>query len=234
MVTLAAGNGVDLFLPKEADLIWSSVVLVVLLCVFGFYIMPKFSKVLDERARRIQGEMDVAKKTHEEAMEAKAQYEKDLANAHSEALQIRSEAETQAATIISEARGQAQKNTDRMTQQAKESIDAQRQRAENSLKDDVATLAIDLAGKILGQKLKDDQMQNKVIDNFLDHMESTSDVKSTEPTAKTNKSTSVGRASKSTESSSSTKTTKTATKTIKTTKPTKTTRARSAGSSAKE
>lgn len=171
MVTLASESGIELFLPHEADLIWSFVVLVILLLVFGFYIMPKFTKVLDERARRIKGEMEIAKKTHEEAMEAKAKYEKDLANIHSEAMQIRNNAEAQAHSIVTQAQEQAQKDTERMTQQAQENIAAQRQKALDSLKEDVGTLAVNLAEKILGQELQNTQAQSKIIDGFLNHLE---------------------------------------------------------------
>lgn len=172
-VTLAA-SGVQLFLPKESDLIWSTVVLIILLVAFGKYIMPKFNKVMDERAERIQGRMDEAQKAQNEAMAAKRQYEERLASAQTDAAQIRENARNEAARITKDARTRAEANAERITTNAQQEIEAQRRQALNSLKSEVGSLATELAGKIVGQELDNDGVQSAMIDSLLADVEADS------------------------------------------------------------
>lgn len=167
-----AASGVQLFLPKESDLIWSTVVLIILLLAFSKYIMPKFNKVMDERSARIQGRMDEAEKAQNEAMEAKRKYEERLADAQTDAANIRENARNEAARITKEARSRAESNAERITMNAQQEIETQRRQALNSLKNEVGSLATSLAGKIIGEKLDDDGVQSAMIDSLISGVES--------------------------------------------------------------
>ncbi len=72
-------------------------------------------------------------------------------------------------------REQAQAESRRITDQAHQQIEADRVRALTQLRGEVGTLATDLAGRIVGESLEDEARQRRVVDRFLDELESRAD-----------------------------------------------------------
>ena len=66
---VAAEGGGAILIPHAADLIWGSVSFVILLILFSKYVLPRFNKVLAERAEKIEGGF----KRAEEAQAARGQ-----------------------------------------------------------------------------------------------------------------------------------------------------------------
>ena len=167
----AESDGVELFIPKTYDLVWSFVVLLIVEFFFYKYFMPKFNAVFDERAEKIEGRMKKAKKAEEEAEEKKKEYEEQLNNARIEASQICEKARGEANQIVSQARVRAQAEADQIMTNAEKSIESGRRQAMVNLKSEVGTLAVSLAGKIIGEQLKSDSVQKSVIDSMIDGLE---------------------------------------------------------------
>lgn len=167
MESIAADGGIDLFIPKTYDIFWSLVILIILAVFFGKYFMPKFQAIFDERAAKIQGGMEKAKKAQEAANQAKKSYENQLNQARVEASKIRDDARAEASHIVADARTRAQSEADQITANAQRSIESQQQQALVSLQSEIGTLAAALAGKILGTQLKDDSVQASMIDSII-------------------------------------------------------------------
>lgn len=175
MLTIAASSGLSLFLPDTADLLWSTVVLVILIIFFAKVFMPKFNAIFDERAKRIQGRMDEAEKAQAQARKAREEYEDKLARAQQEASHIRDDARAEASHIISDARSRAEATSRQLTENAQKAIDSQRDKAIEQLKSDMGNVATTLAGQILGQKLEDSDVQSDMIDSLISDMEKRGD-----------------------------------------------------------
>ena len=111
----------------------------------------------------------------EEAKETLAQYREQLADARHEAARLREEAREQGTAIIAEMREQAQAESRRITEQAHQQIEADKTAALTQLRTEVGPLATDLAGRIVGESLEDDARQRRVVDRFLDELESRAD-----------------------------------------------------------
>ena len=94
-----------------------------------------------------------------------------MRQAHEEAAQIRSEAQESAKRIVAEAKTQACEEADRISAQAQRQVEANRQAAEISLKTEVGMLATELAENIVGEQLTDRDLSARVIDRFLDQLE---------------------------------------------------------------
>ena len=155
MTTLAEGNsGIDLFLPKTYDIFWSFIILVILAVFFYKYFLPKFQKIFDERAEKIQGNIDKAAKAQKEAEEAKKKYEDQLTKARVQASKIRDDA-------------RAEEEAAQVSANAQKSIESQQKQALVSLKGEVGSLSVALAGKILGKQLESDAVQSDMIDSVL-------------------------------------------------------------------
>lgn len=154
-------------LPEMADLVWSSVVFVVILAFFLWKILPNVSKMLDKRAEAIEGNIEKADATQKEAEAALAKYTAQAAEARAEAGKIRDDARADGAKIVAEAKDAASTEAARITATAHAQIEAERQSALVSLRSEVGTLALDLATTVIGESLKDDKKSKSLVDRFV-------------------------------------------------------------------
>ena len=148
-------------------------------------VFPIFEQTFAERRDAIEGGMERAKTAEEQAKETLAQYREQLADARHEAARLREDAREQGATIIAEMRETAQAEARRLTDGAHAQIEADKAQALVSLRSQVGTLATDLAGRIVGESLTDDERQRRVVDRFLAELESKADAGATSVTDST-------------------------------------------------
>ena len=169
---LAAEGEPSPLMPHWAELVVGLVAFTLLFLFLRAKVFPIFEKVYAERHDAIEGGMARAKQAEEEAKETLAQYREQLADARHEAARLREEAREQGVTIITEMREQAQAEARRVTENAHQQLEADKQQAINQLRASVGTLATDLASRIVGESLEDDARQRRVVDRFLDDLES--------------------------------------------------------------
>ncbi len=171
MILAEKVSGTELFLPETYDMFWSFVILVILGIFFFVFFMPKFQKIFDERASRIEGNISQAEKAKKEAEEARQKYEDRLKNARVEASKIRDNARAEASNIIADARSRAESEAKQISDNAERSIESQQQQALVSLKGEVGALATALAGKILNTQLQQSDVQDSMIDSMIANLE---------------------------------------------------------------
>ena len=171
ILTAEAGETQNPLLPADYDILWSAVVFSVLLLFFWFRVLPSFKKMLDDRAQAIEGRLAEAERATAEAAERTDLIEAEQEKLRSEASSIREEARAEGAAILSEMKEQARAESDRIAEVTKTQLEAERQAAIETLRQEVGVLAIDLASKIVGEKLQEDKVANKVVDDFLKEIE---------------------------------------------------------------
>lgn len=173
LVTLAAEEGSNQvpILPAMYDIIWSGVCFVVIIFVVVRYAMPRMNTVLDARSAAIEGNIAKADEAQRKAEAALEEYTAQLAEARKEAGEIRDAAREDGRKIVSEAKQNASSEAERLTAAAHTQIEAERQAAVVSLRSEVGTLALDLAGGVIGETLSDDQKAQAVVDRFLSELE---------------------------------------------------------------
>lgn len=169
--TTGEPEGIELLLPAPYDILWSTVVLVVLALAFYKYVLPKFNAVLDERTAKIEGGLAQAETAQAEADAMRAEREQELQNARADAARIREEARAEGGQIVAEARAKGDDEAARLVETAHKQIEAERQQASVSLRADVGSLATQLASKIVGESLEDEARRSRVVDRFLDELE---------------------------------------------------------------
>jgi F-type H+-transporting ATPase subunit b len=175
----AEGQAHNPLLPAPADLLWSSVVFVILLAFFWVRVLPNFKKSLDSRTEAIEGRLEAAEKAQAEAAAKTANIEEEQAQARAEAAKIREEARAEGAAILAELKEQASSEAARLTATAKAQIEAERQAALISLRAEVGSLAIDLASSVVGASLKNEKVATGVVDQFLAELEAGDSVATT-------------------------------------------------------
>ena len=173
-VLLAEGEEagtINPLLPKDYDLLWSTVVALAIGFAFYKYILPKFQAILDERTAKIEGGIAKAEQVQAEAADALAAYHQQLAEARAEAARIREDARAEGGAIVAELRTKASEDASRIVETAQRQIEAERTQATVALRSDIGTLATELASRIIGESLADDALQSRVVDRFLDELD---------------------------------------------------------------
>lgn len=169
-------------LPATYDLVWGGLCFLI---VFGFVIwrlLPRMNQALDARREAIEGGINRADQMQAKATAALEEYTARLADARGEAAQIRDQARADGAKIIAEAKQTAQSEASRVSANAQAQIEAERQSAMVSLRSDVGSLALDLAGGVIGESLSDDAKAQAVVDRFLAELEESEATQAQAPT----------------------------------------------------
>lgn len=161
----------NMLLPETSDLVWGTVAFVIIAVVLLRYALPRFTKVLDERTRRIEEGLELADKAKEDQTNAELKAARLVEDARRDAAKIREDAQAQAQEIVAAAREAAQGEAGKALDAAERQIQADKQAAQISLRTDVGLLASSLAEKIVGEQLKDTELSSRVIDRFLDDLE---------------------------------------------------------------
>jgi F-type H+-transporting ATPase subunit b len=158
-------------LPAWYDIIWSGLWFIIILVVVWKVALPKLTKMLDERSAAIEGNIAKADEAQKQAEAALEEYTRQLAEARTEAGEIREAAREDGKKIVAEAKDAASSEAARITATAHTQIEAERQTALVSLRSEVGSLAIDLAGGVVGETLSDDARATAVVDRFLADLE---------------------------------------------------------------
>ena len=168
---LAAGSGgAPDPLIVDIDLaIWTLVVFSIVLAVLWKFAWGPISCALDQREQNIHGHLASAEKANDEAKQNLAQYEKKLAEASNEVREMieeaRRDAEHTKQDIVAQAKSESAAERDRALRE----IETAKTSALKELADTSANLAVDLAGKIIEQKLTTEEhseLIRKAVDGF--------------------------------------------------------------------
>ena len=167
----AEGEAHNPLIPAWYDIIWSGLWFLIILIVVWKVALPKMKTLLDERAAAIEGNIAKADEAQRKAEAALEEYTAQLAEARKEAGEIRDAAREDGKKIVAEAKDTASAEASRMTAAAHSQIEAERQTALVTLRSEVGTLALDLAGGVIGETLSDDAKAQAVVDRFLADLE---------------------------------------------------------------
>jgi F-type H+-transporting ATPase subunit b len=92
-------------------------------------------------------------------------------DARHEAGQLRARAEEQRREIVEGASTEAEAGVAEIISRGQARLDAERRQAIRQLKTELGNVAVELAEKILGEALADDQRQKRLIERFLSQIE---------------------------------------------------------------
>ncbi|MCP3425960.1 F0F1 ATP synthase subunit B [Rothia sp. AR01] len=168
---MAAEEGASPLLPDGWEILITALGFLILLYLVVKFIAPAFEKIYQDRKEAIEGGLAKAEKAQAEAAAARDEYKQQLESARLEAQKIREDARGEGESILAEFKERATAEAARITENAQKTIDAERSAALVSLRTEVGALATDLAGKIVGESLDDDQRSQRVVDRFLSDLE---------------------------------------------------------------
>jgi len=172
MLYLAAeGDKPDVLIPIWQEVIVGGIAFALLCFVLMKFVFPKMEETFRARVDAIEGGIKRAETAQAEANAQLEQYRAKLAEASTEAARIRDEARADAEGIRQDVLAKAAEERDRILAHGKEQLAAERQTIVRELRAEVGTLAVDLAGKIVGESLADEARQKGTVDRFLAGLE---------------------------------------------------------------
>jgi F-type H+-transporting ATPase subunit b len=168
---LAASAEENPLIPPFGEIIIGLIAFAVVVAVVMLFVAPQFEKAFVARREAIEGGIERAQAMQAEAKAALDQYRAQLAEARTEAAQIRDAARAEGQQIIEELRTQAQQESARIVARGEEQLAASRQQVVTELRAQIGTLAVDLAGRVVGESLADDARRSGTVDRFLDSLD---------------------------------------------------------------
>jgi F-type H+-transporting ATPase subunit b len=165
MIILAAKE--NPLIPPLGEIIIGIIAFGILLLVMAKFVAPRFEQVFRARREAIEGGIERAETMQAEAQAALEQYRAQLAEARNEAAQIRDQARAEGAQILEELRTQAQEESARIVARGNEQLASQRQQVVNELRGQIGALAVELAGRVVGESLAEDARRSGTVDSFL-------------------------------------------------------------------
>jgi F-type H+-transporting ATPase subunit b len=174
LVVLAAAeaeerSGLSAILPDMAELVWGAVGFTILFVALSKFAFPKLGQMLDQRAALIQGQIDEAEGQRVAAEQLRVQYEAQLTDARGTANGIVEEARAQAERLRADIVAKAEEEAALILAKAREDAEAERGRLVSELRGQVATISVELAGKIV-QKELDANQHRALVDQYINEL----------------------------------------------------------------
>jgi F-type H+-transporting ATPase subunit b len=156
--------------PEIGLIFWMTLAFGILLFILTKFAWKPILASLHEREKTIEDSLHQADKAREEMKSLQAHNEELLRQAKEERDVILHNARTIRDNIIEESRTKANQEYNRIIEAAKESIHFEKMAAITELKNQIATLSIDIAEKILKEELANKDNQKKHIDKMMDNI----------------------------------------------------------------
>ena len=165
------GGGTQNFLVPNATFFVELAAFLLLFYLLARYVIPPINRAMTNRQEAIRNQFAELEEAKADARAAEEKYKAQTADARKQAGKIREEAKEQGDQIVAEAREQAQVEAKRIVDHGHAQLEAERKQALHSLRAEVGTLATELASRIVGESLEDDERANRVVDRFLADLE---------------------------------------------------------------
>ena len=157
----------DLLTPGTGLIIWQLIVFLLLFFLLAKLAWKPIISSLKEREKSIQDALDTAERARLEMSRLKSDNENLLKQAREEREKILRAARDASNRLKEEAQADARKSADSIIEEARAAINAEKLTALKEVKALVASLSLDVAGKILRKNLSDDKSQKELSQQYI-------------------------------------------------------------------
>jgi F-type H+-transporting ATPase subunit b len=164
---LAAAEQINPIIPLWQEVVLGIVAFAVVAWVLMKFVFPRMEETFRARVDAIEGGIKRAEEAQAEANKTLEQYRAQLAEARTEAARIRDEARADAEGIRQDVLAKAREESERIIQAGNEQLAQQRESILRDLRSEVGTLAVDLAGRIVGESLADEARRRGTVERFI-------------------------------------------------------------------
>ena len=157
----------DLLIPSTGLLFWMSITFLVVFFLLWKYGFPVITGMVKERQAFIDESLKKAHEANERLANIQKEGESILQEAREKQAQMLKEAAATRDAIVEQAQTKARSEGARLLEEAKATIEQEKKAAIADIRQQVATLSVQIAEKVLKQNLKDDKAQMDLIDRML-------------------------------------------------------------------
>ncbi len=153
-------------------IIWTIITFLILAFLLGRFGWKPIVAALNQREENIGAALEEARKAHEEARELREEYRGLIDKADEEAREIIQVARDTAETLKRDTEAAAREEGQRLLEQARRDIDNAKEAALRDIRDVVADLAVEAAGKIVRETL-DAERHRDMVDDLIARLPAT-------------------------------------------------------------
>ena len=157
----------ELVTPEAGLLFWMLLSFTLVLIVLKKFAWKPILNSLKEREESISDALKSAEKAKEEMEKLKADNEVIIRQARAEKEKILQEAREIKVKIVEQAKEEASQEANKMIELAHVNIRNEETKALEQIKTQVAELSVEIAGKILREKMADNTEQQKLVEKYL-------------------------------------------------------------------
>ncbi|MDT8430348.1 MAG: F0F1 ATP synthase subunit B [Bacteroidales bacterium] len=161
----------DLLTPGIGMIFWTTLFFLILLLILRKFAWPSILAAVHARNESIRKALQSAEKARVEMAKLQADNEKVLAEAKAERDAIMKEARDVKEKIISEAKEKASEEASKLLKNVRETIQNEKAAAITEMKQQMAVLSVEIAEKILRQKLDSNKEQKALIEKLVDEID---------------------------------------------------------------
>lgn len=157
----------DLITPEYGLFFWQTIVFLILIFLMARFAWKPVLNGLRQREETINDSLASAENARKEMQNLKADNEKLMQEARAERDAVLRDARELKEKIVADAAEEAQEKADSIVAQAKSSIEMEKRAAMADIKNQVASLSIEIAEKVVRKELSSKEKQHQMIDDML-------------------------------------------------------------------
>ena len=146
---------------------WQTIIFVILIYLLKKFAWSPILKAVNDREQGIKDALDSAEAAKKEMQSLQADNEKIMKEARAERDSLLKEARGLKNSMISQAKDEAKSEAQKIIESANEAILNEKNAAVSDIKKQVASLSIEIAEKLLKEKLSDDNKQMKIVEDLI-------------------------------------------------------------------
>ena len=153
--------------PAIGTIFWTTLIFGLFFLILSKFAWKPILNAVKARDEMIKGSLESAAKAREDMLKLQSDNEAILRKAREEREGILKEARDVRDKLISEAKGKATEEAEKLIEKARAGIESEKRKALSEIREQVAILSVEIASKLVGEKLKQTGEQEKLIDNYL-------------------------------------------------------------------
>jgi F-type H+-transporting ATPase subunit b len=153
--------------PDIGTIFWMLLMFIIVLLILKKFAWKPILNALRNREQSIEESLRSADKAKKEMEKLKADNEKVLAEARKERDEMLKETKKTSEEILSAAKDKAAEESKKIIKSARLQIEHEKEAAISDIRNQVAGLSVEIAEKILQEKLKDDKTQQELMEKLL-------------------------------------------------------------------
>lgn len=150
--------------------IWQTVIFLALLLLLRKFAWKPILTAVKDREDSINDALNAAEDAKRQVAEMKSANDALLQEARAERDRMLREAQATKDNMVAEAKGEARQEAEKMISSAKAAIESEKRAAITEIRNQIADLSVEVAGKIIREQLAADGKQQALVNKYMDDL----------------------------------------------------------------